>query len=228
MSQIALNTVALFIFSITCLILFGPLIHLPAGVPVVLVLAALTIGTADTFGLQGRGANLFLDWFAQRSPDYRNRIVHHEAGHFLVAHLLGVPITGYTLTAMEAIREGYPGIGGVQFSSVTLSADALEQVKDYCAISMAGRAAEKLMFETVEGGRDDLAWLRNQTQSLNLNPQLYEQDASLKANRLLKENWDAYQKLVESMKNRDSVEACCMAIAAASSPPQPTSGTGVL
>ena len=196
MSQIALNTVALFIFSITCLILFGPLIHLPAGVPVVLVLAALTIGTADTFGLQGRGANLFLDWFAQRSPDYRNRIVHHEAGHFLVAHLLGVPITGYTLTAMEALREG--------------------------------RAAEKLAFETVEGGRDDLAWLRNQTKSLNLNPKLYEQDASLKAKRLIKENWDAYQKLVESMKNRDSVEACCMAIAAASSPHQLTSGTGVL
>ena len=213
MSQVALNTVALFIFSITCLILFGPLLNIPPGVPVVLVLAGLSIGTLDTYALQGRGATLFLDWFAQRSPDYRNRIVHHEAGHFLIAHLLGIPIKGYTLSAIEALREGYAGIGGVQFDLVNLSADDLEQVKNYCTISMAGRAAEKLMFESIQGGGDDLTWLKKQTKRLNLNPNLYEQDASLKANRLLKENWEAYERLVDSMNNRESVEQCCLAIA---------------
>lgn len=213
MSQIALNTVALFLFLITCLILIGPLAHIPPSVPVVLVLAALVIGTGDTFALQGRGANLFLDWFAQRSPEYRDRIVHHEAGHFLVAHLLGIPVTGYTLTALEAMRAGYTGIGGVQFSSVSLSADALEQAKDYFVISMAGRAAEKLTFDGIEGGGDDLAWLRNQSKTLNLDVQITEQDASLKAKRLLKENWEAYLRLVEAMKNRESVDDCCLAIA---------------
>ena len=212
MSQVALNTVALFIFSITCLILLGPLIHLPPGVPVVMVLAGLTIGTADMFAFEGRGANLFLDWFAQRSPDYRNRIVHHEAGHFLVAHLLGVAIKGYTLTALEAMREGYTGIGGVQFETVQLSPNNLPQVQDYCTISMAGRAAEKLMFESIEGGGDDLTWLKQQTSTLNLNAKIYEQDASLKANRLLKENWEAYLRLVEAMTHRKSVEDCCIEI----------------
>lgn len=213
MSQIALNTVALFLFSITCLILIGPLAHIPPSVPVVLVLLALTISTGDNFAFQGRGANLFLDWFAQRSPTYRDRIVHHEAGHFLVAHLLGIPIQDYTLTAAEAMRAGYTGIGGVQLARVTLSAENLEQVKAYCAIAMAGRAAEQLNFETIEGGGDDLTWLRNQAKSLNLNIQTYEQEAHLKAKRLIKENWDAYLRLVESMKNRASVADCYVAIA---------------
>ncbi|MEM9138073.1 MAG: ATP-dependent Zn protease, partial [Cyanobacteria bacterium P01_F01_bin.42] len=159
MSQVAINSIAIFLFSITCLILLGPFVHIPAGVPVVLVLGVLTLGTADLFGFQGKGTNIFVDWFAQRSPEYRDRIAHHEAGHFLVAHLLGIAVEGYTLTALEALRAGYSGVAGVQFEPVRFSADELDRVKDYCTISIAGRVAEKLKFDSVEGGLTDLAWL---------------------------------------------------------------------
>ena len=30
-------------------------------------------------------------------PDYRERVVAHEAAHFLAGYLLGVPVTGYGL-----------------------------------------------------------------------------------------------------------------------------------
>lgn len=213
MSQVALNTVALFMFAMTCLILLGPLLHISPGVPVVLILAGLTVGTGDMFAFQGRGANLFLDFFAQRSPEYRDRIVHHEAGHFLMAHLLGVPIQDYTLTAIEAMKAGYAGIGGVQLELIPLTQTKLEQVKAYGAIAMAGRAAEKIAFDKIEGGKDDLRWFQQQLNALNLNAQIYEQEANLKAQRLLKENWEGYLALVESMKNRDSVEACKSVIA---------------
>ncbi|MEM9136893.1 MAG: hypothetical protein AAGB01_06050, partial [Cyanobacteria bacterium P01_F01_bin.42] len=51
-----------------------------------------------------------------------------------------------------------------------------------------------------------------QIRILELDPKIYEQDAKLKANRLLKENWDAYLRLVEAMKNRESVDDCRIAI----------------
>lgn len=214
MSQIALNTVALFIFCVTFMILFGPLVNLPPSVPVAFVLAALSIATLDMFGFQGKGANVFLDWFAQRSPAYRDRIVHHEAGHFLVAYLLGIPVTDYTLTATEALQAGYRGIGGVQIEPLPESSTDLDLVADYCAVCMAGRVAEKLSFQSIQGGMDDVNWLRSRTKALQINAQKYEQQGSLKARRLIKEHWQAYLALIEQMKDRKSVQDCCDRIAA--------------
>ena len=114
---------------------------------------------------------------------------------------------------MEALKAGYTGIGGVQLKMVPLSKDALDLVKAYGAIAMAGQAAEKIAFDKIEGGKDDLRWFERQLKQLDLNVSQYEQEASLKAKRLLKENWDAYLALIDAMKNRESVASCEAAIA---------------
>lgn len=41
-------------------------------------------------------------------PLYRKRMVHHEAGHFLMAHLLGFPIRDYQANAVKNAVEFYP------------------------------------------------------------------------------------------------------------------------
>ena len=41
-------------------------------------------------------------------PVYRKRMVQHEAGHLLMAHLLGYPIAGYSTNAIKNAVEFYP------------------------------------------------------------------------------------------------------------------------
>jgi hypothetical protein len=41
-------------------------------------------------------------------PTYRTRMLQHEAGHFLMAHLLGLPIQGYHTNAVRHAVEFYP------------------------------------------------------------------------------------------------------------------------
>lgn len=41
-------------------------------------------------------------------PVYRKRMVQHEAGHFLMAHLLGYPIAGYSTNAVKNAVEFFP------------------------------------------------------------------------------------------------------------------------
>jgi hypothetical protein len=41
-------------------------------------------------------------------PTYRKRMIQHEAGHFLMSHLLGFPIQGYSTNAVKNAVEFYP------------------------------------------------------------------------------------------------------------------------
>lgn len=41
-------------------------------------------------------------------PTYRKRMIQHEASHFLMAHLLGFPIQGYSVNAVKNAVEFYP------------------------------------------------------------------------------------------------------------------------
>ncbi len=223
MSQTAINLFAVSIFIMTISILLGPLFHLSPIIPAITTFSVLAIAAADTFTLQGKGGNVFLDWIASFSPQYRLRILHHEAGHFLVAHLLDIPVVGYTLSAWEALKQGQPGQGGVSFedgeleSQLKLGKIGAQKLDRYCTVWMAGIAAEALVFNQTEGGTDDktkLAWLLT-----NLGFTEIEQKQRfylLQAKTLLEENWLAYQALVEVMGKRASVVECKSAIAKAS------------
>jgi hypothetical protein len=49
-----------------------------------------------------------MDTVAWASPEHRQRVLHHEAGHFLAAVLLDIPVEAYTLNTWEAWRQGIP------------------------------------------------------------------------------------------------------------------------
>ncbi|WP_017314331.1 hypothetical protein [Mastigocladopsis repens] len=224
MSNTALNLVAISVFIMTISTLLGPLFHLSPAIPAIATFTLLGIATFDVFSLQGKGGNLLLDWIAGFSPEHRERIIHHEAGHFLVAYLLGIPVINYTLSAWEALKQRQPGQGGVSFDDGKL-ASQLEQgrisaqmLDRYCTVWMAGIAAETLVYKNSEGGADDKTKLSIVLTNLGFSASTCEQKqrfCTLQAKTLLQENWSAYQALVNSMRQRATVAECTRAIAQA-------------
>lgn len=217
MSQTALNLVAISIFLMTLSVLLGPLIHLSPAVPALATFAILGIATFDNFSLQGQGGTIILDWIAGFSPQHRDRIIHHEAGHFLTAHLLDIPVTGYTLSAWEAWKQGQPGQGGVSFDDAELASQlergtiSAQIIDRYCTIWMAGIVAETLVFNHAEGGADDRSKLAGVLAGLGFSKSASEQKQRfhlLQAKTLLQENWSSYEALVKSMQQRASVSDC--------------------
>jgi hypothetical protein len=205
----------------TLSVLLGPLLNISPTVPAIATFTILGIATLDSFSLQGKGGSLILDWIAGFSQEHRDRIIHHEAGHFLVAHLLDIPVTGYTLSAWEAWKQGQPGQGGVSFDDGELASE-LElgkisaQILDrYCTVWMAGIAAENLVFQNAEGGSDDRLKLAEVLTKLGFSGIVIQQKQrfhALQAKTLLQENWSSYKALVETMQQRASVVDCQSAI----------------
>jgi hypothetical protein len=217
MSQTALNLVAISVFVLTLSSLLGPLFNFSPAVPAIATFTLLGIATLDSFSWQGKGGTLLLDWLASASPQHRDRIVRHEAGHFLVAHLLGIPVAGYVLSAWEAFKQRESGQGGVSFDDQelalaleqgTLSAQLLDR---YCTIWMAGVAAETLVYNSAQGGADDRSKLRAVLTPLGFSGSAQKQKerwAALQANNLLQANWSAYEALVGAMQQRAELAEC--------------------
>jgi hypothetical protein len=67
-------------------------------------LALVGFGIASPDRLQA----LLVSVQRQIFPIYRQRMIQHEAGHFLIAHLLGYPIKGYSTNAVKNAVEFYP------------------------------------------------------------------------------------------------------------------------
>nr|WP_309729229.1 ATP-dependent Zn protease [Chamaesiphon sp. OTE_75_metabat_556] len=200
--------------------LVTPLINVSSTLPIAIVAAIIAGTTIDNFFLKSTIATLVVDAIAGTKDAYRQRIVHHEAGHFLVAYLLDIPITGYTLSAWESWRQGRSAQGGVMFAppQAAISSRLLAQ---YCTVWMAGIAAERLMYDRAEGGGEDRQKLRGilfvagkQQQELVRQ----ENAATLQAKTLIQTHWDAYQALVIAMKDRASVAECCQQIDRLKSP----------
>ncbi|WP_421655553.1 ATP-dependent Zn protease [Leptothermofonsia sp. ETS-13] len=217
MSEVSLNLIAVTVFIFTLASLLGPLVHLSPVVPAIATFSILSLATLDTFGWQGRGATLLLDWLASFSKEHRDRVVHHEAGHFLVAHQLGIPVTGYALNAWEAFRQGYPGNGGVQFDTQELEQELQQTVLSaqllnrYCTIWMAGIAAETLVYPNIEGGNDDRQKLRAILTQLGFPAAeclQKERWAILQAKTLIQHHQEEYEALVSAMKKKATIEEC--------------------
>ncbi|KAK6231069.1 hypothetical protein QUC31_002587 [Theobroma cacao] len=94
-------------------------------------------------------------------PPYRQRILVHEAGHLLVAYLMGCPLRGVILDPIVAMQMGIQGQAGTQFwddkmnnemAEGQLSASTFDR---YCMVLFAGIAAEALVYGEAEGGEND-------------------------------------------------------------------------
>jgi hypothetical protein len=210
-SQIAFNLVAISVFGITVSSLVLPLFQVSSTVPILVVFAIVLGTTIDGLFLKSTAATLLLDAIAGTSSEYRQRIIHHEAGHFLVAYLLDIPITGYTLSAWESWQQGQSAQGGVMFAPPATDIDD-RLLQKYCTVWMAGIAAEKLVYDKSQGGVEDLQKLRGILTLVGKQQQesiQQENLAGIQAKTLIQTNWEAYQTLVVSMENRSSVAECC-------------------
>lgn len=227
MNELTLNLAAIGVFLMTLSVLLGPLLNFSSAIPAIVVGGVLTAVTVDVFSLEGKGGNLFLDWIAAFSPLHRERIVRHEAGHFLVAQLLEIPVTDYSVSAWEAIRKGFGGQGGVQFDTSALDQDlrsgkiSSQWLDRFCTVWMAGIAAEQLVYKASEGGADDRLKFRTVLSSIpGLDVMQKERSAILQAKTLIETNQAAFDRLVLAMEERSAVDICVNAIGEGSQPAQ--------
>ncbi|KAJ8532670.1 hypothetical protein K7X08_012593 [Anisodus acutangulus] len=94
-------------------------------------------------------------------PPYKRRICVHEAGHLLVAYLMGCPIRGVILDPIIAMQMGIQGQAGTQFWDEKLENELAEgrlsrtAFDRYCMVLFAGIASEALIYGEAEGGEND-------------------------------------------------------------------------
>lgn len=221
MNQTALNLVAIGIFTMTFSTLLSPFLHISPAIPALATFSILGLATLDSFQWQGKFGSIALDWVARFSPAHRDRVLRHEAGHFLTAQQLDIPVVGYTLSAWETFRQGQSGQGGVQFDTKELEAElnqgklSAQFVERYCTVWMAGIAAEQIAYGNSEGGTDDRRKLRETLVKLGVPaselPQR-ERLSIIRAKELLKDHQAAYEALVVALRERQSIEQCYSAI----------------
>jgi len=235
MNPTTLNLLAVSVFAFTLLSLVGPLLNISPGAVAIALTGCAGVVALDRFSWQGKGGNLIVDIFSGQDSEYRQRILHHEAGHFLVAHLLDIPVESYTLSAWEGIKAGLPGMGGVVVKTVenddataTASSSQLtsQQINRYCIVWMAGIAAESQTYGSAQGGDDDKAQLRQLWQQTQPTLKALEPAAAataietqmrwarLQAQTLLEQQQAAYEALVGAMASRETVDVCCQKIEA--------------
>ncbi len=217
MGQLTLNLVAITIFLVTMATLLGPLLKIPQAVPVIAIATVLSIAVLDQACWNGIIGNLLTDRVSRFSEEKRQRVLHHEAGHFLVAFLLDIPVTDYSLTAWDAWRKGLPGIGGVQFDTTSLEEPLAagqipaQVLNRYCTVWMAGIAAEKKVYGEAKGGQDDrqkFGILWQQLQRPFQEGQVRQRWAVLQAKSLLDKHADAYTSLVTAMAEGTPAAEC--------------------
>merc|ERR1711966_335750 len=179
--------------------------YLLGGVMIVI----LTIGSTSPGLLQ-----FAIDRVNLVNPDFKERALRHEAGHFLTAYLLGVPVTGYSLaigethTDLLAARIGRPIFQG------RLNVDELSALS---VIAMAGVAAEGLHYEDCQGQTADLVDLQ---QLLNRAEEPVDNQsqlnvtrwATMQAAKMIRTHRREYTALMAAMSEGKDVGECIRAI----------------
>lgn len=212
-----LNILAISIFTITITVLVGPIFNISPFIPATITFVALSLITVDTLAWQSQGVNLFINLFA--SQEEKQRIIYHEAGHFLLGYLYQIPILGYTLTPWEAFRSKSKNSasGGVVFDTSFLDVkpydikEIKKTIEDFTVVLMAGIAAETVMLKNSEGGKEDHQLFNSLYRDLgfpSVQFQTQQRFAILKAKTIIEENKEAYLALVEAMTKRLSIEEC--------------------
>ncbi|XP_047067887.1 uncharacterized protein LOC124675863 [Lolium rigidum] len=156
--------------------------------------------------------------FSSAFPDYQERIARHEAAHFLISYLTGLPILGYSLD----IGKEHVNLVDKQIEKLIYSGKLDQKELDRLAvITMAGLAAEGLEYDKVVGQSADLFSLQrflNRTKP----PLTKDQQQNLTrwavliAASLLKNNKAAHDALVSAMSQKATVLGCIEAIENAS------------
>ena len=157
-------------------------------------------------------------------PEYKQKVICHEAGHFLLAYLLGLPISACVTSAWEAKK--YPEIRG-QAGTVFSDLKLVEEMKNskvsrgsldrLSVVLMAGIAAEACKFGNAEGGAQDeqelFALLTQVQPPWNLiRIQGQARWAAVQALLLIREHQESYNALYKALCENKPVGDCVLAI----------------
>ncbi|MFS7963882.1 putative peptidase M41 [Helianthus anomalus] len=156
-------------------------------------------------------------------PPYKRRILVHEAGHLLVAYLMGCPIRGVILDPIVAMQMGIQGQAGTQFWDENLQNELAEgrltgvAFDRYCMVLFGGIAAEALVYGEAEGGENDENLFRSIC--LLLEPPLSVAQMSnqarwsvLQSYNLLKWHKNAHRAAVKALENGGSLSVVIRSI----------------
>lgn len=152
--------------------------------------------------------------FSSFFPDYQERIARHEAAHFLVAYLLGLPILGYSLD----IGKEHVNLIDERLEKLIYSGQLDAKELDRLAVvAMAGLAAEGLKYDKVIGQSADLFTLqrfinRSKPQLSKDQQQNLTRWAVLFAGSLLKNDKVIHEALITAMSNKATILECIEAI----------------
>lgn len=214
-NDIGLNILAISIFSITLLVFISPLLSISPFIPATITFILLSLVTVDTLAWKNQGTNLFLNLFL--SEEQKQRIIYHEAGHFLTAYFYQIPIIGYTLTPWENMKINNLGSGGVIFDTSFLEKKGQDLrefnllLERFSVVLMAGIAGEKFIYKNSEGGEEDNQKFREIYRDLGLNYnelRMKQRLAILQAQTFIENHQETYFALAEAMKKRLSVAEC--------------------
>ncbi|XP_057818604.1 uncharacterized protein LOC131031496 isoform X2 [Cryptomeria japonica] len=182
-----------------------------------IVLALLALGTIDLVIYGGGVESLIIDTIGRMLS--KNDALQHEAGHFLIAYLLGILSKGYTLSNLDAFKKN--GSLNVQAGTAFVDFQFLEEVKSgklssgtlskYSCIALAGVATEYLLFGLSEGGLTDIQQLDNLFKSLSFTQKKSDSQvrwAVLNTVTLLRRHEQVRCKLAEAMAFGKSVGEC--------------------
>ncbi|KAJ9520923.1 hypothetical protein QJQ45_014081 [Haematococcus lacustris] len=181
------------------------------------LVAALTL---DQVVNQGGGETLLVDSLGRLSlAQYRQRVALHEAGHFLVAYLIGILPRAYTLSAWDAFTK-YRTLNlqaGTQFCDAAFQAElaagrlSSSSLDQYACMALAGVVTEALRFGEAEGGVGDVAQLDRMMRALGFTQAKADGQvrwAVLNVAMLLRRHSAIQDKLAAAMSRGDSVGSC--------------------
>ncbi|XP_012075227.1 uncharacterized protein LOC105636541 isoform X2 [Jatropha curcas] len=152
--------------------------------------------------------------FSSVFPDYQDRIARHEAAHFLIAYLLGLPILDYSLD----IGKEHVNLIDQRLEKLIYSGQLDAKELDRLAVvAMAGLAAEGLQYDKVIGQSADLFSLqrfinRSKPQLSKDQQQNLTRWAVLFAGSLVKNNKLLHEALMKAMLSKANVLECIEAI----------------
>ncbi|KAK5786374.1 hypothetical protein PVK06_041010 [Gossypium arboreum] len=183
-------------------------------------LGFLFLWTLDLVSFNGGIGSLVLDTIGHAfSQKYHNRVIQHEAGHFLIAYLVGILPRGYTLTSLEALKK--EGSLNIQAGTAFVDFEFLEEVNAgkvsattlnrFSCIALAGVATEYLLFGYAEGGLADINKLDGLLKGLGFSQKKADSQvrwAVLNTILLLRRHEAARSKLAEAMSLGKTVGSC--------------------
>uniref|UniRef100_A0A0D9V174 Stress regulated protein n=1 Tax=Leersia perrieri TaxID=77586 RepID=A0A0D9V174_9ORYZ len=185
-----------------------------------LFLGLLSLWSVDLVYFGGGVRNLILDTIGHNlSQKYHNRVIQHEAGHFLIAYLLGVLPKGYTITSLDTLVE--KGSLNVQAGTAFVDFEFLQEVSTgklsakmlnkFSCIALAGVATEYLLYGYSEGGLADIGQLDGLLKGLGFTQKKADSQvrwAVLNTVLILRRHERARSQLAAAMSSGKSVGSC--------------------